>query len=121
MFGNIKKIFKRNVANNDFKKINKDKAKERLHLVLMQDRAHVSADFLDMMKQELIDVIKKYVVVEENDIDVKLTNKENGDGTIGSPALYANIPIKGINTEMKKAEKELNKNKKINKKDEQKN
>jgi len=37
----------------------KDTAKERLHLVLMQDRANVSADFLDLMKQEIIDVIKK--------------------------------------------------------------
>ena len=39
-------------------KTNKDEAKERLHLVLMQDRANVSADFLDMMRQEIIDVIK---------------------------------------------------------------
>ena len=30
----------------------KDMAKERLHLVLMQDRANVSADFLEMMKQD---------------------------------------------------------------------
>ena len=36
----------------------KDAAKERLHLVLMQDRANVSADFLELMKQEIIDVIK---------------------------------------------------------------
>ena len=43
----------------------KDTAKERLHLVLMQDRANVSADFLDLMKQEIIDVIKKYVEVDE--------------------------------------------------------
>ena len=35
----------------------KDAAKERLHLVLMQDRANVSVDFLELMKQEIIDVI----------------------------------------------------------------
>ena len=28
----------------------KDAAKERLHLVLMQDRANVSVDFLELMK-----------------------------------------------------------------------
>ncbi|MBO5412977.1 MAG: cell division topological specificity factor MinE, partial [Clostridia bacterium] len=38
----------------------KQTAKDRLHLVLMQDRANVSADFLEMMKQEIIEVIKKY-------------------------------------------------------------
>ena len=74
----------------------KETAKERLHLVLMQDRANVSADFLEMMKQEIIEVIKKYIDVDENAIDVRLTNKTNDDGTNGAPALYANIPIISI-------------------------
>ena len=82
----------------------KDMAKERLHLVLMQDRANVSADFLEMMKQEIIDVIKKYITVDENEIDVRLTNKTNEDGTSGAPALYANIPIVNIKNENKKLE-----------------
>ena len=84
-------------------------AKERLHLVLMQDRANVSADFLELMKQEIIDVIKKYIEVDENAIDVRLTNKENDDGTNGAPALYANIPIINIKNETRKMEKLENK------------
>ena len=80
----------------------KDTAKERLHLVLMQDRANVSADFLELMKQEIIDVIKKYIEVDESAIDVRLTNKANEDGTTGAPALYANIPIMNIKHEMGK-------------------
>lgn len=87
----------------------KDKAKERLHLVLMQDRANVSADFLDLMKQEIIDVIKKYVEVDEKEIDVRLTNQSNEDGTNGAPALYANIPIVNIKNDVK-AEKMNKKN-----------
>lgn len=79
----------------------KDAAKERLHLVLMQDRANVSVDFLELMKQEIIDVIKKYIVVDENAIDVRLTNQENSDGTNGAPSLYANIPIINIKNEVK--------------------
>lgn len=79
----------------------KDTAKERLHLVLMQDRANVSADFLDLMKQEIIDVIKKYVEIDEKEIDVRLTNKANEDGTNGAPALYANIPIVNIKNDVK--------------------
>ncbi len=79
----------------------KDTAKERLHLVLMQDRANVSADFLDLMKQEIIDVIKKYIEVDEKEIDVRLTNKANEDGTTGAPALYANIPIVNIKNDLK--------------------
>ena len=79
----------------------KDTAKERLHLVLMQDRANVSADFLDLMKQEIIDVIKKYIEVDEKEIDVRLTNQSNDDGTNGAPALYANIPILNIKNDVK--------------------
>ena len=89
----------------------KNAAKERLHLVLMQDRAHVSADFLDMMKQEIVDVIKKYIDVDENEMDVKLENKVNEDGTSGAPALYANIPIVSINEEKKKESQEIAKTK----------
>ena len=91
----------------------KNAAKERLHLVLMQDRANVSADFLEMMKLEIVDVIKKYIDVDETDMDVKLENRVNEDGTSGAPALYANIPIVGINEEKKKESIEITKNKQV--------
>lgn len=94
----LKKVFKPGQA---FDESSKDTAKERLHLVLMQDRANVSADFLDLMKQEIIDVIKKYIEVDEKEIDVRLTNQSNEDGTNGAPALYANIPILNIRNDVK--------------------
>ena len=101
MFENIGHFFKRIVKTEPQKELgSKDAAKERLHLVLMQDRANVSADFLELMKQEIIDVIKKYIVVDEDSIDVRLTNQENEDGTNGAPALYANIPIVNIKNDM---------------------
>ncbi|MBQ3640324.1 cell division topological specificity factor MinE [bacterium] len=80
----------------------KDTAKERLHLVLMQDRANVSADFLELMRQEIIEVIKKYIDVDESAIDVRMTNRQNDDGTNGAPALYANIQIINIKDETRK-------------------
>lgn len=104
MFENIIKFFKK-IRKKEEKietENSKDAAKERLHLVLMQDRANVSADFLELMKQEIIEVIKKYIDVDESAIDVRLTNKENDDGTNGAPALYANIPIKNIKNEARK-------------------
>ena len=87
----------------------------------MQDRANVSADFLDLMRQEIIEVIKKYIDIDEEAMDVRLTNKENEDGTQGAPALYANIPIVNIKEETKKMandkkdeEKKEEKNKEVN-------
>ena len=107
MFENIMKFFRKIVKKQELTTSSKNTAKERLHLVLMQDRANVSADFLELMKQEIIEVIKKYIDVDENAIDVRLTNKENEDGTNGAPALYANIPILNIKEETRKKEQEL--------------
>lgn len=98
MFDYIIKFFKKFSKE---EKDSKDTAKERLHLVLMQDRANVSADFMELMKQEIIEVIKKYIDVDENSIDVKLTNKVNSDGTTGAPMLYANIPILNVKDDTK--------------------
>ena len=112
-----------------FKKLNKKEekavnnsrntAKERLHLVLMQDRANVSVDFLELMKQEIIEVIKKYIDIDETSIDVELTNQENEDGTNGAPVLYANIPIINIKSEAKKIEIKEEEKKTENKEDKQ--
>ncbi len=119
MFENLINFFK-NFGKKDKQKENsKDTAKERLHLVLMQDRANVSADFLELMKQEIIEVIKKYIDVDEKAIDVRLTNKTNEDGTVGAPALYANIPITTIKNEARKIEnKTEQESKEENKKEE---
>ncbi len=105
MFENVIAFFKNLKKSEKNTGSSKEAAKERLHLVLMQDRANVSADFLDLMRQEIIDVIKKYIEVDEKEIDVRLTNKQNDDGTTGAPALYANIPIVNIKQEAKQREK----------------
>ena len=116
MFESIMKLVRKVTKKEGQTLKSKDAAKERLHLVLMQDRANVSADFLDLMKQEIIDVIKKYIDIDESAIDVKLTNKDNGDGTNGAPALYANIPILNIKDEVRqKAKVETNENANVEK------
>ena len=99
MFENIMKLFKKGNKHETLNPSSRDTAKERLHLVLMQDRANVSADFLDLMRQEIIEVIKKYIDIDESAMDVRLTNQANEDGTQGAPALYANIPILNIKDE----------------------
>ncbi len=102
MFENFGHFFKK-VVNQDVAEEVDSKlaAKERLQLVLMQDRANVSADFLELMKQEILDVVKKYIEIDESTIDVRLTTQVNEDGTNGEPTLYANIPIVNIKNELK--------------------
>ncbi len=91
--------------------VSKDKAKERLQLVLMQDRASVSPDFFEMMKKEIIEVIKKYIEIDEEQLEVQLTRGFEGEDGTG-PALYANIPIKNIKPVAKKVEENENKTEK---------
>jgi cell division topological specificity factor len=87
--------FLKNFQRKDKDAVSKEKAKERLQLVLMQDRASVSPDFFEMMKKEIIDVIKKYIEIDEETLEVQLTRGFEGNDGAG-PALYANIPIKNI-------------------------
>lgn len=117
MFEGITKFFKSLGKTEKDTTRSKDAAKERLHLVLMQDRANVSADFLDLMKQEIIEVIKKYIDIDEGAMDVRLTNKQNDDGTTGAPALYANIPIMTIKEEARKEAKRVEKERSEKKKE----
>jgi len=65
----------------------KDIAKERLRLVLVHDRANVSPQFMEILKDDMIRVISNYMEINERDMEVNLTN------TNSSVALVANIPV----------------------------
>ena len=65
----------------------KDIAKERLRLVLVHDRVNVSPQFMEILKDDLIKVISKYMEINERDMEINLTR------TKSSVALVANIPI----------------------------
>jgi len=78
------------------KENSKDVAKERLKLVLIHDRSTFSPQFLEMMKSEIIQVIRKYLDVEEELLDIQLTKTTSEDGERIVPALVANIPIRAM-------------------------
>ncbi len=74
----------------------KDVAKDRLKLVLVHDRANVSPEFLEMIKDEIMQVIAKYMDVADSGLDIRLTTAQSEDGKSQVPALTANIPIKNV-------------------------
>ncbi len=76
----------------------KNVAKERLRLVLVHDRASVSPQFLDTIKEDLIRVISKYMDIDQEALDVQLTTENN------SVALIANIPIRSVRRTDRKRE-----------------
>ena len=65
-------------------------AKDRLKLVLIQDRASVSSEMMEKLKTEIIDVISKYMDVNKNDMEITLANDSD------SFALVANIPVQSV-------------------------
>jgi cell division topological specificity factor len=63
-------------------------AKDRLRLVLVHDRVNVSPSLLEALKEDLLEVISKYMEIEEDGLEVNLDRSEN------SVALVANIPVR---------------------------
>ena len=68
----------------------KNKAKERLRLVLIHDRASLSPGLVAALEEELIQVISKYLEIDEEGLDVSF---DEGDDSV---ALIANIPVKNV-------------------------
>lgn len=64
-------------------------AKERLQLVLVQDRIKISPATLDELKDELITVISRYVEIDAGGVEVTFTQGRR------ESRLVADIPVVG--------------------------
>lgn len=62
-------------------------AKNRLKLVLMHDRTQLSPLVLEKMRDDMVEVISRYVEIDRDALEVNLENESN---TI---ALVASIPV----------------------------
>jgi len=77
----------------------KNVAKERLRLVLVHDRADVSPQLLESLKEDLIKVISNYMEIDETALEVNLDTSDN------TVALVANIPVIRMKRTVNRAEK----------------
>jgi cell division topological specificity factor len=64
------------------------KAKDRLKLVLIQDRVNLSAEALEHLKSDLLQVISKYVAIDSSDVIIRMTQEGR------SHRLVTDVPIK---------------------------
>ena len=79
------------IITNLFKKENsKDDAKNRLKLVLIQDRAMLPSGVLENMKDDILKVLTKYVEIEKSRLNIEVCPYDDDPRKI---ALVANIPI----------------------------
>ena len=80
-----------------FKKKNSgDVAKDRLKLLLVSDRANCSPDVMELIKNDIINVISKYMIIDTDGLDIQITQTESDSNNGMVPALSANIPIKEL-------------------------
>lgn len=78
------------------KKSSGDIARDRLKLLLVSDRANCSPDVMEMIKNDIIQVISKYMEIDAEGLDIQITQTESEGNNGNVPALYANIPIKDM-------------------------
>ncbi len=69
------------------RKKSKEKAKERLQLVLAYDRAKLAPGQLESLKSDLLKVLKKYFPADEKRVEIEF--EQRGEQVV----LIANIPI----------------------------
>lgn len=65
-------------------------ADKRLRVVLMQDRVNMSPEVMAKLKDDIIQVISRYMVINKQDMELTLENDDN------SFALVANIPVRQV-------------------------
>ena len=66
-------------------------ARQRLQLVLIQDRLDLPADKMEAMKQEILDVVSRYLVVEDEFMEFEIRQLDE------LVVLVANIEVKELN------------------------
>lgn len=71
-------------------------ARNRLKMLLVSDKANCSSEIVEMIKDDMIRVISKYMEIDSDRMEIQITQIKTSShhGTI--PALYANIPIRKI-------------------------
>lgn len=90
MFEVVMKLLNRN------QKTSKEIAKDRLKVILIHDRANISPEVMQALKNDIIEVISHYMDINKNEMEISLENDDN------SVALLANIPVNRIKNQAKR-------------------
>ncbi len=65
-------------------------AKERLRLVLLSDHLSLAPETIEAMKRDLLEVISRYVEIDEKQADVKFEHRDR------EIAMLASVPVRSV-------------------------
>ncbi len=67
-------------------------AKRRLQFVLIADRIGCTQEILEMIKDDMIKAISKYMEIDTTGLEIKITQVEDRSESV--PVLYVSIPVR---------------------------
>ena len=65
-------------------------ARDRLKVVLIHDRANISPEVMENLKNDIIKVISNYMEIDQKAMEISLENEQD------AVALVANIPVNRV-------------------------